>query len=126
MKISQVLQILEIRNRILNQKLPIKTSYKFSRFFAALEKEGKFFNEQLNKIIEEYGKRDENGNFVLSEDKNSVLIIEGKYSECMEKTKELNDLEVNLDYIPSFSIEELDNLDLTVREIELLMPYIQE
>lgn len=126
MKFSQIFQILEIRNRILNQKLPIKTSYKFNRFFSAIEKEAKFFNEELQKIIEEYGKRDENGNYIFSEDKNSILIVEEKKAECVEKTRELNELEVDLDYIPSFNLEELENLDLTVREIELLMPYIQE
>ena len=47
MKFSEAFEILEIRNLLVNQKLPIRVSYKFTRFFNELENETKFFNETL-------------------------------------------------------------------------------
>lgn len=126
MKLSETFQMLEIRNQIIDQKLPIKTAYKFTRFFEQLEKESKFFNDTLQKIVDEYGQRDENGNFILTADKNGVKIKEDKFEECMDKIEELNNIEVQLSYIPQFTLEELDSLNLEVKYIQELIPYIIE
>ena len=126
MKFSEILQILEIRSQILEQKLPIKTSYKLTRFFSELDNEVKFFNETLQKIIDEYGQKDEDGNFVLTDNKQGVKIQEDKYNECMSKMTELNNLEVNLSYIPEFKLSELEPLNLEMKYISLLLPYIIE
>ena len=60
MKFSEAFEVLEIRNLLVDQKLPIKVSYKLTRFFNELEGETKFFNDTLQKLIEDYGKKDEN------------------------------------------------------------------
>lgn len=126
MKLSEAFQILEIRNSLINQKLPIKTSYKLTRFFSSLEEEAKFFNETLEKIIQEYGQKDENGNFVLTENGKGVQIQKDRLQECMAKINELNDIEVHLEYEPKFTLDELEPLNLEMKYISLLMPYISE
>lgn len=126
MKMSEVFGFQNLRTKIKDSVIPIRLAYKFSRFFAALDKETEFFNTTINELVQKYGKKDENGNYVLSDDKSSVLIDEEKYLECMEKTKELNDLEVTLEYTPSFTFDELEGIGLTMQEVNLLMPYIQE
>lgn len=126
MKFSEVFEILEIRNLLVDKKLPIKVSYKLTRFFNELENEAKFFNETLQKLIEEYGKKDENGNYIYTEDKQGVKIQDDKFQECMDKIDELNKLEVNLSYVPEFTIEELEPLDLEMKYISLLLPYIKD
>lgn len=126
MKLSEVFQILEIRNKIIDQKIPIKTSYKLTKFFDQLEKEQKYFNTMLQGIIEEYGVKDEKGDYVLADGGQSIKIKEGKTTECINKVKELNDVEVNLEYTPSFTLDELDILNLEMKYIKFLMPYITE
>lgn len=126
MKLVDTFEFLNIRNKLIDKKLPIKTSYKFTRFFAQLENESKFFNETLQKIIDEYGQRDENGEFILTSDKQGVKIKEDKLDECMNKIDELNNVEVHLEYEPVFSLDELEGLDLEMKYINLLMPYISE
>lgn len=126
MKFSEVFEILEIRNLLVDKKLPIKVSYKLTRFFNELENEAKFFNDTLQKLIEEYGKKDENGNYIYTEDKQGVKIQDDKFQECMDKIDELNKLEVNLSYVPEFTIEELEPLDLEMKYISLLLPYIKD
>ena len=126
MKLAETFGILEIRTKLIDKKLPIKTSYKFNRFFNEIEAEAKFFDETLQKIVEEYGQRDEEGNFVYTQNKNGVKIKDEKLDECMEKINELNNIEVHLDYVPSFTLEELEGLDIEMKYINLLMPYISE
>lgn len=126
MKLVNTIEYLNIRDTLINKKLPIKTSYKFSRFFNQLENEAKFFNETLQKIVDEYGQRDENGEFILTSDKQGVKIKEDKLEECMGKIDELSNVEVHLEYEPVFSLDELEGLDLEMKYINLLMPYISE
>ena len=126
MKLSEAFQILEIRNLIIDQKLPIKTSYKFTRFFNELEGEVKFFNETLQKIIEQYGKRDNDGNYIYTDDKQGVKIQDDKFQECMDKIDELNNLEPSLSYVPEFTLDELESLNLEMKYINYLLPYIKE
>ena len=126
MKFSEAFEVLEIRNLLVDQKLPIKVSYKLTRFFNELEGETKFFNDTLQKLIEDYGKKDENGNYIYTDDKQGVKIQEDKFQECMDKIDELNKLEVNLSYIPEFTLDELEPRNLEMKYISLLLPYIKD
>lgn len=126
MKLSDIFQLAQLEPKIKDKKMSIKTTYKFTRLFKEIEEQVNFFNETLSNLIKEYGKRDENGEFVLTENKSGVMIQEDRYDECMAKVQELNELEPELTYIPSFKLEELDNLELSIDDLNLLMPFIEE
>lgn len=126
MKLSDIFQLAQLEPKIKDKKMSIKTTYKFTRLFKEIEEQVNFFNETLSNLIKEYGKRDENGEFVLTENKSGVMIQEDRYNECMAKVQELNELEPELSYIPSFKLEELDNLELSIDDLNLLMPFIEE
>ena len=127
MKMSELFLLLKtLRPKIEKVNMSIKTTYKFSRFFKELEEHIKFFDDTLTNLIKEYGKKDANGEYVLTENNQGVIIQEDKYDECMKKVQELNDLEPNLVYIPSFTLDELEDLNLSVEELNLLLPFIDE
>ena len=126
MKLSDIFQLAQLEPKIKDKKMSIKTTYKFTRLFKEIEEQVNFFNETLSNLIKEYGKRNENGEFVLTENKSGVMIQEDRYDECMAKVQELNELEPELTYIPSFKLEELDNLELSIDDLNLLMPFIEE
>jgi hypothetical protein len=44
----------------------------------------------------------------------------------MEKIDELNNIEIQLTYIPEFTLDELEPLNLEMKYIQFLMPYIKE
>jgi hypothetical protein len=44
----------------------------------------------------------------------------------MQKMNELDNLEITLQYIPTFTLDELDTLELSMNEMEVLMPLIDE
>lgn len=121
MKMYELVELTSLYNSIKDIKLPLKTTYKFSRLMKRAEEEVNFYQEKFNEIIEEYGLK-ENGEYKLTPDKQSIVIIPGKESECMEKMRELKELEIDIDI--SFTIEELENLDLTVSQFNYLFPLI--
>lgn len=120
---NTALQIKGIGATIVDAKMPTKTAYKFMKLLKAIEEEETFFNDKMREIIFEYGKKDENGQPIFLENGN-VEIIEGREVECNEKVRELESIEVE---IPDtkFSIDELEVLELSPRDIYALEPVIE-
>ena len=121
MKMYELIELTSLYNSIKDIKLPLKTTYKFSRLMKRAEEEISFYQEKFSEIIEEYGVK-ENGEYKFTPDGQSIAIIPGKETECQGKIKELRELEVDIDI--SFTIEELENLDLTVSQFNCLFPLI--
>lgn len=122
---AQGLELQELLNRIKNEKISIKTAYKFNKIIDILEKELNFYNKQLSKIIDKYALKDEKGQPVLSKDKTSVQIKEDKIEDCQREMNELSTITFNVNDI-SFTLEELENINLTILETRVLMPLIEE
>ena len=112
-------------NNIKNTKLPLKTAYKLNKLFIQINEELLFYQQKFTEIINEFGKRDENGELMYSSDKTSIEIMDGRRLECQQKIEELQNLEVNIEGI-EFTTDELESLNLTISEVECLMPFIKE
>lgn len=123
MKMYEVLALQDFCVLTQDKKLPIKTAYKISRLNRCVEEEIQFYQKEFTKIINEYGLR-ENGQLVYSEDRTSIKIIPGKEDECSKKFIELRELELDINI--NFTIEELENLDLTVSQMNAILPLIVE
>ncbi len=124
MKMYEVLELSNLYNSISNIKLPLKTTYKFTRLMKRAEEEILFYQEKFREIIEEYGVK-ENGEYKLTPDGQSIEIISGKEIECNTKLVELRNLEVLIDGI-KFSIEELEGIDISISELSCLMSLIED
>ena len=124
MKMYEILELQNLYNSISNIKLPLKTTYKFTRLMKRAEEEINFYQEKLCEIIEEYGVK-ENGEYKLTSDGQSIVIIPGKEVECNKKLAELRNLDVLIDGI-KFSIEELEGIDVSISELSCLMPLIED
>ena len=125
MKINMAVavQIQNTLGELVNTKMNIKTSYKIMKFLKSIEQERSFFDSKMKEIIEEFGEKKEDGTPNIMENGN-ISIIKGKEMECAEAMKELEALEIE---IPDtkFSLEELDELELSPREIFSLDPIIE-
>lgn len=124
MKLIEVLSIQNFYNLVLNAKLPIKTTYKLTRLMRRVEEEAKFYQTEFTKIVNEYALR-ENGELVYSDDMTSIKIIEGKEEECASKILELKNLEIDLSEF-HFSIEEFDNIELSINDMYGILPLIKD
>jgi hypothetical protein len=124
MKMFEVLELQNLYNSIADIKLPLKTTYKFTRLMKRAEEELTFYQEKFREIVEEYGVK-ENGQYKLTPDGQSIAIIPGKEVECNTKLAELRNLDVLIDGI-KFSIEELDGIDVSISELSCLMSLIED
>lgn len=123
--IIDILNFQVFYEKIRDKKLPIKTAYKFTKFFKKVDEEIIFYQTKLREIGELYGEKDENGQLVLIDGKNGIKIKDDKINECREEITALNTLEVEIDDI-SFSVEELDGLELTIEELYPISVFITE
>lgn len=124
MKMYEVLELQNLYASIANVKLPLKTTYKFTRLMKCAEEEISFYQEKFREIVEEYGVKEE-GEYKLTPDGQSIVIVPGKEVECNNKLAELRNLDVQIDGI-RFSIEELEGIDVSISELSCLMSLIED
>lgn len=109
------------------KKLTLRAAYKIAKIQSAIADEILFYQTEFNKILEEYSQRDEEGNFKLSEDKQTILIKEDKLKECQLKLKELDDMEIELN-IENILLD-FDDFDsseqISVSEINTILPFLK-
>jgi len=126
LKMFEVLDISQFYQLIRTFKLPIKTTYKLSKLSNLVDKETSFYQEEFKKIIEEYGQKDDDGNLVLTEDKNSVKILPDKDKEAQKKIQDLMNLDVEIETAIEFNIEDFGNIELSLDSLLPMMPFIKE
>lgn len=121
-EISNLLNFAQFYDLVKNEKLSLKTSYKLHRLAKEAEKHIAFYQEQMNNIIQEYCKKNENGEFQPSEN-GGYAIIEGKEEECSIKITELQNLEIEI-LDQQFSIDEFGSVQITPQELVLIEPFL--
>ena len=119
----EVMITMSLYDQIKAIKLPVATAYKFSTLFKALKEHSSFYQDELTKIIEEYALRDDDGK-IISLGQDTVKLQEDKLDEAQKSFAELSELEVEVPDV-KFSLEELEKLELTVSDLEILTYFIQ-
>lgn len=122
---TRVLNLQSLYPRIKEQVLPIRTTYKLTKLFNAIDDEAKFYSSELNKIIDTYAEKDESGRPVPTEDGTGVKLQKDSVVEAQAKITELWNLEVELPD-QKFSIDELEKIDLSIEEFNMLLPFIED
>lgn len=124
-KLGALIEMQNFCQEVQNKKIPIRLAYTISKLSARVNEEETFYRQKFTEIVRECAKLDDNGNFIYTEDGSSVQIQAGRINECQQRIQELQDIEVEVNDI-SFTLTELENLDLTVAELSVLMPLIVE
>lgn len=120
---EQIVQIYNLCNNIKTQVLPLKVAYKFAQLANSCDLQFHFFEQKMKEIINDYGEKDGEGNPILNEDGTSIKVKNGQTEICKNKIAELSALEIEIPDI-TFTLEELDNLQLTIDNVKILMPLI--
>lgn len=104
--------------------IPLKGAYKINKIKKEIEKESEFYSSKFQEIVDQYAKKDENGNLVFTEDETQIEIAPGKIEECNKAIEDLQKLEIEIDNY-NLSLEDLgENLSCTPDELAALMPFI--
>ena len=105
--------------------LPLKGAYKLNKIKKAVEKEGEFYTEKFQEIIDTYAKKDDDGNLVFSDDGNQIMIKDGMVDECNKALEDLQALEVEVDNF-GLTLDDLgDDVECTPDELDALMPFME-
>ena len=123
-----LLDIISYNQFLLSPKLndlPIAIRYKFSLIIPLLAPHIQFYEKRQQEIAAKYGKKDEEGNFVKTEDGKGI-IIEDKFIDDFEKAiKELNELTVEIDADKiACSLDDLEKLNLSIAELSQISSFI--
>ena len=120
-------QIIAFRNNgdfFADVTLPLKGAYKLNKIKKAVEKEGEFYTEKFQEIVQKYAKHDENGELVFSEDGSQIMIKDGMVDECNQALEDLQALEVEVENY-GLTLDDLgDDVECTPDELEALMPFM--
>ena len=125
MKMFEVIELSNLYNSIKDDKMPLRTAYKFATLMRQLDTELKFYQSKFAEIVDEYGQKDEQGGYVLTENGSSIAILPGKENECNTKLMDLRNLEVEITGV-TFTIDELASFNLSISELTCLLPLIKE
>ena len=68
MKMYQIINIKNLFDSVKDSTPPIKVAYKVSKLLSEINQEITFYQQKFSEIIAEFGKKDENGNYVYSKD----------------------------------------------------------
>lgn len=122
MKIGKLLKIKGVFTPFIRMRLSARLSYKLLKFIKAIEFEEEFFNTKFRDIVQDCTEKDEHGEFVV--DKNGNIALK-KSEEFKKAVEELNNIEVTAPDI-KFTLDELQDLTLSVLDIALIEDFIKE
>jgi hypothetical protein len=111
-------------NKIMQQSFKGSLAFKIARLARELDKEMQTFNEERQKIIQKYAKKDENGELITDENGN-VTFDTDKVQEVNEEFNSLlsTELEVNADKLP---MDCMDSFELTPQEMLGIEMFFEE
>ena len=122
--VNTLIAIKPVLQQLANIEMPAKESFKILRTLKNIDKEYETIEATQRKMLEAYGEKDENGNYVPNE-MGGLKIKE----DCGEAVaKEMNELlatRVNLD-CNKISIELLDKMNLTPMQLMQMEEFIEE
>ena len=125
LKMYEIIDFPTFFEKVRTQKLSFKTSYRLTLLAQEIEKHINYYQEQFRNLLTEYGKKDEKGNLVPTQDGQGVLLAEQTMTEAYEKLVELRTLEVELPDT-TFLVEDFENVEMSPQEMLVIMPFIKD
>ena len=123
-KLQDIMESQEVMRTLSNKQLRGRTAFKVARLLKKLEAELTTFNETRVKIIEQYAKKDENGEFITNE-KNEYQFDPEQANKFVEEINKLLSEEIQVDANPIL-LSEIEDLDFSPAEIVALEPFMEE
>ena len=125
-KAGIVYNALDVINEISEKPMKVSLVAKLLRLSDELEKENRLIEKQRKEILQKYGKKDENGQLIISEDGN-ISFENEEFEKVQNELYELSELEIEITD-REITQEELENsnLELTISQFATLNNFIHK
>ena len=124
MKLIDLINFPKFYNLVKRDTLSFKLAYKLSTLNKKAEETISFYQEQIDKILNDFAERDSEGNYVLTEDGDGVKIQQEHRTLCNSLLNDLQNMPIE-DIDIFFTFEELENLNITPENISPIIPFIK-
>ena len=114
----------DVMRSLSNKQLRGRVAFKVARLLKKLEVELTTFNDTRLKLIENYAKKDEEGNYI-NNDKNEYQFDGDNANKFIEEFNKLLSEKIEIEANPIL-IDEIEELNFTPAEMAVLEPFIEE
>ena len=114
MKLFRLINARAVIAKCAKERLPAQTAYKLVKFLKCTDNDETFYNEKFRSILNQYAKKDEDGNFMPSEGGGIALKPETAEA-CNKEILELENTEI--DNAATFTIDEFSGICLSMSDI---------
>ena len=122
--INTLMSIKPILQELANVRMPAKQSFKILRTLKAVNAEYASIEEIQRNMVTNYGKKDENGEFILDSKNRGYLIADEYQDKVAKELEELMASEVELD-CDKININIFDNISLSPSQLLAIEPFIE-
>lgn len=126
--IEQILDFNGSVEEFLEKPLNIKTAYKLAMIKRQTDEQTDFYQTSFFKILNEYGKKDENGELQRVQEgvnEGNVLIQEDKLEECNDALSDLMGLEVEINNY-NLKLEDFGDMEVSADDLATIIPFLSE
>lgn len=122
--INTLMAVKPVLQELANTKMPAKKSFQVLRTLKAVDAEYASIEEVQRNMIMNYGKKDDQGEFVLNEEGTGYLIAEEHQAAFMKEMNELLTSEIELD-CAKLSMDLFDTMDLSPNQLMIIESFIE-
>lgn len=119
--LGQIYASFNLLSRIVDQQLPIKLAFRFTKLIRSLNQEYQSLEGLRDKLVKKYGEEQEGGAHRVTEENREGFLKE--FQELLETTVEVDWEQISVDEVSDalqFSVRELANLGWLFTEFEEL------
>lgn len=117
--ISEILNGRPVLEKLVDKEISIKTAYRLSRIIKVLNEELQHFEEQRQKLVQQYGEQQEDA------PEGNVVVLEENMEPFQKDLAELLTAEIDLNCEP-MHIEEFGDVKIKTSELLLIESFLME
>lgn len=124
-ELSKILSFPQFYNQIKHERIPFKIAHQLFQLNQELEPHIAFYYEKAREIVCEFGERDSENELITTQDGLGVKIKREETENCRRKFQELENVKIQIKDF-SFSSENFSCLNLSLEELQGIIPFIKE
>ena len=123
MKLGYIDKLYATLSSLGDKEMPIRLAYKITKLLSQIEEDYTFYMEEVRKIALKHAKKNESGEPEI--EGANISIQEGHMDILEKELLDLSKVDVSKPDI-CFTLEELEILQITPTNLQILLPFIEE